>query len=76
MKCDRCGQCCINNGLIPPLNLDEGPEWLRDFVDRLRRLFADTAEEYCCVFLTDYRRCVIYRNRPDVCRDFSCKDGG
>ena len=74
MSCKTCGQCCINNGLIPPLCWpDEGPEWLRDFYDRLPALLVDTAEEYPCVFLTDYRRCAIYRDRPAVCRDFSCE---
>ncbi|KKN38357.1 hypothetical protein LCGC14_0754320 [marine sediment metagenome] len=54
MACNRCGQCCMDNGLIPPLVPDEeAPDWLWSLVKRLRTEFADIAENYPCVFLMD-----------------------
>jgi len=76
MACEQCGQCCVNNGLIPPtLPGEEVPEWLATLVDRLRTEFAQYAEAYVCVFLTDDMRCAIHdMYKPQVCRDFSCSD--
>ena len=78
MNCERCGTCCKNNGLIPPLLPgDESPEWLQCLVNRLRTEFGATSEEYPCVFLTDDMRCAIYElERPRVCCEFSCNDKG
>lgn len=74
--CKQCGQCCINNGLIPPLVAGEpAPEWLATLVQRLRENFADVAEDIPCVFLTDNMRCAIHdAERPSVCVDFQCQD--
>jgi len=75
MPCNQCGQCCMNNGLIPPLvPREEAPEWLWCLVNRLRREFSDTAEDYPCVFLTDDMRCAIHEmDRPSVCVGFVCE---
>lgn len=74
MPCHQCGQCCINNGLIPPLIPDEeAPEWLWTLVKRLRAEFGGIAEDYRCVFLTEDMRCAIHEmERPKCCRDFLC----
>lgn len=76
LPCTQCGQCCINNGLIPPLIPDEeAPEWLWCLVNRLRTEFAATAEDYTCVFLTDDLRCAIHEmDRPQVCVEFVCNE--
>lgn len=73
-KCNQCGQCCMANGLIPPLIPgEEVPEWLSCLVNRLRTEFGDTAEEYPCVFLTDDLRCAIHEMaRPEICVNFLC----
>jgi len=73
-NCYRCGTCCINNGLIPPwLSGEEVPEWLSCLVTRLRSYFADVAEEFPCVFLTDDLRCAIHDlAKPSVCAEFVC----
>ena len=75
VECSLCGGCCINNGLIPPLVPGEdAPEWLWCLVNRLRTEFANTAEDYPCVFLTDDMRCAIHdMERPSVCREFQCE---
>jgi len=72
--CRQCGQCCINNGLIPPLVPgEEAPEWLWCLVNRLRAEFGAVAEDFPCVFLTDDLRCAIHEmDRPDVCKKFIC----
>ena len=77
MACNQCGKCCMENGLIPPLGYGEvtAPVWLWCLVRRLRENFADIAEEYPCVFLTDNMRCAIHKlDRPSVCVKFACKD--
>jgi len=73
-NCDhRCGVCCHNNGLIPPVLNEAGvPPWLRLMVDQLRKRVADIAEDYPCVFLGDDNECLIYEDRPAVCREFKC----
>ncbi len=74
--CQQCGNCCVNNGLIPPLvdGFDEDvPEWLSCLVNRLRTEFGSVAENYPCVFLTDDMRCAIHEMcQPDVCSHFQC----
>lgn len=75
MECKQCGQCCINNGLIPPLVPDEeAPEWLWCLVNRLKTTeLSATSEQYPCVFLTDDLRCSIHEMaRPSVCVEFLC----
>lgn len=76
MACKRCGQCCINNGLIPPLNPygeEDAPEWLWTLVRHLRADVGDIAEDYPCVFLTDDMRCAIHdMAHPQLCREFLC----
>ena len=74
-RCSQCGDCCINNGLIPPLCPgEESPEWLWCLVNRLRTEFGSVAENFPCVFLTDDCRCAIYDlGRPSVCVAFRCK---
>ena len=75
-SCKCCGQCCVDNGLIPPLipDRDEGaPEWLVTLVSRLRSRLADIAGQYPCIFLTDDFRCVIHEvYKPLVCKEFLC----
>jgi len=74
MTCIQCGECCRNNGLIPPLVPGEdAPEWLWRIVNMLRMEFGATGEAYPCVFLTDDMRCSIYTiGKPDVCTQFAC----
>ena len=72
-ECRMCGDFCRNNGLIPPLNPGEpAPEWLNVLVHALRRDFADVAEDYCCIFLTDANTCAIHVYKPVACREFHC----
>lgn len=75
MKCRQCGECCLNNGLIPPLvPPEEAPEWLWCLVNRLRTEFGAIAEHFPCVFLTDDMRCAIHAmDRPSVCVGFACE---
>ena len=75
-KCQACGACCMNNGRIPPLLLDEeAPEWLRCLVTELRRHFAFEATHGRCVFLTEDMFCAIHDlAKPEVCRDFTCQE--
>lgn len=75
VACSRCGQCCITNGLIPPLMPDEeAPQWLTCLVRRLRTEFGAIAENFPCVFLTDTCQCAIHdMARPSVCVDFACE---
>jgi len=74
MSCEQCGECCKNNGLIPPLIPDEeAPEWLWCLVNRLRTEFGAVADKYPCVFLTDDLRCSIHTTgKPGVCARFVC----
>ena len=75
MTCEQCGQCCLENGLIPQLVSDEeAPEWLSCLVNRLQTEFGAIAKEYPCVFLTDDMRCAIHEmERPNVCVQFQCE---
>ena len=80
-QCRQCGDCCRNNGLIPPWLPDDPadedtPEWLGVLVANLRDNFADVAEDYHCVFLTDDNRCAIHELKPNVCREFQCAELG
>ena len=80
MTCQRCGDCCRNNGLIPPAGIDnDAPSWMRTLVHNLVTNFAYVDDEgeiparYHCVFLTDDRRCAVQDvYKPKVCRDFLC----
>ena len=76
MGCNKCGQCCISNGLIPPwLPGEESEPWLICLVSSLRKHFGDVAEDYPCVFLTDNLGCAIHDvAKPLVCRDFLCEN--
>jgi len=74
-KFDMCGDCCRNNGLIPPVNEDEDvPKWLNILVHTLRREFADVAEIRPCIFLTDHNTYAIHEHKPVVCREFYCEE--
>ena len=81
MACNRCGDCCRNNGLIPPTTplLYGGTDnWLGRLVERLRAIdeICDLAEDHACMFLTDGNCCDIYDDRPSVCREFTdCPNG-
>jgi len=74
VTCERCGVCCLNNGLIPPLVPgEEAPPWLWALVSGLRREFADVAEDHPCVMLGDDGvTCAIHEYKPAVCREFAC----
>jgi len=79
VTCKRCGTCCVNNGLIPPLLYgvndgdDDKPEWLKLLVHRLRRAFGDVAEDHPpCIFLTEDNRCAIQKWKPAICAEFRC----
>jgi len=78
-SCDGCGDCCHNNGAIPPA-LDMGeddidlPEWMHVLVRRLREFWASSSEEQPhCVFLTDDLRCAVHDvAKPACCKEFRC----
>lgn len=81
--CQQCGDCCRNNGLIPPYiardvrdqtaESPDAPGWLVVLVYNLRTQLADVAEDYHCVFLTEDNRCAIHDvAKPDDCCGFSC----
>ena len=42
-------------------------------INRRHRL-ANSATE-CCIYISEDNTCAIYDRRPQVCRDFSCKNG-
>lgn len=88
-QCCRCGQCCRNNGPIPPFvkgRDSSEPGWLKTLCKNLRaaQLCSDWHPDVPCVFLEIERdvepggrmqaRCTIYKYRPQVCRDFDCKE--
>ena len=79
-KCKQCGQCCENNGLIPPilpeeLEQDPVPGFVRAVLYRLRN---DTiwpiSESIPCVFLREDRKCSIHGMKPSVCHEFDGED--
>jgi len=76
MTCRNCHECCIANGLIPPLLPhgagEDAPKWMAVLVDNLRTHFADEAEDYPCVFLTKEGCAVHDVYKPQVCREFMC----
>lgn len=87
-ECTRCGQCCRNNGLIPPAlhGGDAHIDGTVAVVECLRTLLADRTdlvEDNPCVFMCHDRSkpqtsgvasafCTIYEYRPRVCREFQC----
>ena len=81
MPCVRCGTCCRNNGLIPPLiqTIDtEVPAWLSLVVSQLQKRLAwiaETAgEKLPCLFLLEDNRCALQEiYKPDVCVQFLCE---
>ena len=83
--CCRCGDCCRNNGLIPPLVDDpDAPEWLSELVTHLRKHLGHLSESGCaCMFLgTDAvgeSTCLLHAHglyKPAVCREFLCEMQG
>ena len=80
--CRQCGECCKNNGMIPPLLFDgrddELPRWLHVIVARLRgdAKLAFLSQYHRCLFLTDDMRCAIHDvAKPSNCREFDCEKG-
>ena len=80
-ECRQCGQCCKNNGFVPPRLFDDErdddwPEWLVVLASRLKTFFVgDDALNYPCVFLTDDMRCAVHNVcKPVICRDFTCEE--
>lgn len=73
-ECKQCGKCCGNNGLIPPLNIDEAAcLWLHVLVANLREHFGCVSEDWPCVFLTSDNKCAIHDGKPRICREFMCE---
>ncbi len=84
-ECTRCGQCCRNNGLIPP-DLKEENSCLIDLAEALREELADRpdlVEKSPCLFMCHDQSkpqasgvasafCAIYGWRPRACREFQC----
>jgi|TARA_Y100001951_G_scaffold1559_1_gene1073 Fe-S-cluster containining protein len=71
--CSRCGDCC---------SIEIRPKWNtadRRFMDLLEVIvdkhddieFVGDGIRITCSHLKD-RRCTIYENRPQLCRDFNC----
>jgi len=75
VTCKRCGDCCKNNGFIPPVVPGEDvPEWLALLVAALRERCGAVAEDWPCIFLTHDLRCAIHDlAKPEVCREFECE---
>ena len=81
--CKQCGQCCINNGFLPPYTSENSandrdkenkPKWY----DAFRQAVLDIipVEEYeaiPCMFLHD-KKCLVHENKPAVCREFGGED--
>ena len=81
MECKRCGECCRNNGMIPPfIPGEEAPFWLLRLVHNLRVMFGDVAEDCPCMMLTHDNLCLLQKvgeYKPQACRDFlpdMCKE--
>lgn len=76
-RCLRCGECCFNNGLIPPLlPTERAPQWFHTLVENLRDAFSKNAEDYHCLFLKGDFRCALHGTalKPRSCRDFAPGD--
>jgi len=77
--CEMCGRCCRQpNIVVRPDEIDRiahaGGIPLHDFITRYvvratdgRMLFSRTNP---CVFLNEDNRCRIWKDRPEICRDF------
>lgn len=79
IECRRCGDCCRNNGPVPPIVAEmdtNAPEWLRTLCNHLAFWNGVGADppNHPCVMLTDDNRCALHSTpyKPAVCRDFDC----
>lgn len=71
-QCSKCGQCCSN---YLPLTEKEIKQ-LRGIVKTrklkpTKRLF-ETNNYSTCPFLDSNNRCIIYEERPNICKQFTC----
>ena len=78
-RCKRCGQCCRNNGFLPPYNLgdvDENkPQWFDDFRDMVTAIVPPgVIRNTPCMFLDGIECLVHYSGLPAYCRDFNEED--
>ena len=73
-KCHRCGACCANVGR-PPFCDEEMPtlhaeiRYIVEWFDR-RDPQRDRYVIPCCFLNLATRKCLIYAQRPQACRDF------
>lgn len=75
--CLQCGQCCVNNGFLPPYTDNdkiEKPEWF----DAFRQAVLDFVpleafESLPCMFLHD-KKCLVHDHKPGVCQAFGGED--
>lgn len=77
MGCDRCGRCCKE--LVFPLGGDA--EWMRKLTEFLEftrpEVFGGVPGglriRVNCQHLDAAGACLIYDQRPEICRDFLCR---
>lgn len=74
-ECSRCGSCC---GLFIPFTkqeLNEIKQYVKDNnikpYNRINPMTGDM-KAHCCFYNEKERKCMVYRVRPYVCRDFKC----
>ncbi len=72
-KCkENCGECC---GIVPikkevwEKNLAKAQKKIKEVVEIKGEVFAIT-DDAKCIFLSKRNRCVIYEDRPQICRNY------
>ena len=74
MNCKRCGECCrvLDLHITAPAEDSENDEFYKirgfDISDGF-----EIRIPHVCQHLVD-NDCIIYENRPRVCREFKCED--
>ena len=80
--CQRCGDCCLNipidKDLVDGMREKFQRAVIKEHTSReikgVTYLTVTTADNKC-VFLDNNNKCVIYQNRPWICRDFGRRPG-
>ena len=87
MSCNRCGKCCINPIIalhnVPIANdKQEMTRWLQGHGINVMKLYNGKEEVLAVQFnsicqhleyVDGKTRCKIYENRPQICKDYMCK---
>jgi Fe-S-cluster containining protein len=70
IRCSQCAAACcrLKVAVMPD---DKIPAWLLDHDDRGMPILAKAESGWCAALDQDTMRCMIYRQRPTICRDFA-----